>query len=222
MKKTQNINSKKPGRPKATPQTAAPREELLNAAAYLFSKNGMAATSLAKVAAEAGLTSAMIHYYFKNKEQLIEAVAEERLACFLRLVLSDEKPDGNTDLEVFFDALLHRLSRACVTHPWIPQLWLREIITEGGGLRSHLLKHLPLDLFREVSALYRQRQADGQYPEDIEPALLFLTTISSFMLPLAIGDMIKQLPGIECVEPEQLAEHASAVVRHGFFGRTKD
>ena len=52
---------------------------LLNTAERLFGQNGVTATSLREVMKEAGVNMAMIHYYFKNKEGLLDAILERRL-----------------------------------------------------------------------------------------------------------------------------------------------
>jgi AcrR family transcriptional regulator len=52
---------------------------LLNTAERLFGQNGVTATSLREVMKEADVNMAMIHYYFKNKEGLLDAILERRL-----------------------------------------------------------------------------------------------------------------------------------------------
>ena len=46
------------------------RGRLLAAAVTLFSAQGVAGTTVAEIAKRAGVTSAMVHYYFKTKDQL--------------------------------------------------------------------------------------------------------------------------------------------------------
>ena len=59
-----------PGRPTASRERNA-RDLLLTAAAELFSQQGVAATTFAMIAQRAGLTPAMLHYYFKDREELL-------------------------------------------------------------------------------------------------------------------------------------------------------
>ena len=75
------INSGHPGRPAASLDRDA-RELLLTAATELFAEQGVAATDLRTIAKRAGLTPAMLHYYFKDREQLLDVVVEERLCPF--------------------------------------------------------------------------------------------------------------------------------------------
>ena len=52
---------------------------LLNTAERLFGQNGMTATSLREVMKAADVNMAMVHYYFKNKDGLLDAILERRL-----------------------------------------------------------------------------------------------------------------------------------------------
>ena len=52
---------------------------LLNTAERLFGQNGMTATSLREVMKAADVNMAMVHYYFKNKEGLLDAILKRRL-----------------------------------------------------------------------------------------------------------------------------------------------
>ena len=52
-------------------------KELISAALQLFAQRGFAGTRLEDVAAKAGVSKATVYLYFKNKEDLFEAVARE-------------------------------------------------------------------------------------------------------------------------------------------------
>src|SRR5512135_1986598 len=62
------------------------REQLLDAATTLFAERGIAATTVAQIAAQVGVTSAMVHYYFKTRDQLLDAVVDERIMRFTAAV----------------------------------------------------------------------------------------------------------------------------------------
>lgn len=55
------------------------REQILKAAEGLFAKHGYAGTSLRAVMAEAGVDNGAIHYHFKNKLGLLQALFETRV-----------------------------------------------------------------------------------------------------------------------------------------------
>src|ERR1035438_795586 len=88
----------KPGRPAASRERDA-RDLLITAATDLFAEHGVAATSFTTIAKRAGLTSAMVHYYFADREQLLDVVVEERLCPFIDYVWGPVKP-GDDPAEV--------------------------------------------------------------------------------------------------------------------------
>lgn len=59
-------------------QRAESQEQILDAAEYLFSKNGFFGVTLRDVAERVGIHTTLLHYYFQDKRNLFEAVFERR------------------------------------------------------------------------------------------------------------------------------------------------
>jgi len=68
---------KRPRRSKAE-QRAESLEQILDAAEYLFSKSGFYGVTLRDVAQRVGIHTTLLHYYFKDKRNLFEAVFARR------------------------------------------------------------------------------------------------------------------------------------------------
>ncbi len=68
------------GRPKKSKATAAgeTRDAILNAAEDLFSKHGFYGVTIREVAREAGVDTALVHYYFGAKKELFDSVFNRR------------------------------------------------------------------------------------------------------------------------------------------------
>ena len=75
---------RRPGRPSGA-QHGEPRTLLLDVALVLFARQGIMETTLGAIAREAGVTPAMVHYYFKTRDQLLDVLIDER---FVQLTLS--------------------------------------------------------------------------------------------------------------------------------------
>lgn len=72
-----------PKRPKRAPKTkadqrAATMEQILDAAEYLFSRHGLYGVTLKEVAQKVGVHQSLLHYYFKDKKDLFDAVIARR------------------------------------------------------------------------------------------------------------------------------------------------
>src|SRR5688500_5371993 len=75
--KPKKVAKRTPGRPLRDAQDLRPK--LLDAAVVCYVRDGMAGTSLRAIATEAGVTPALLHYYFGDKAQLQEAFVQERM-----------------------------------------------------------------------------------------------------------------------------------------------
>lgn len=68
---------KRPRRKKAQ-QRAESMEQILDAAEFLFSRNGLYGVTLRDVAKRVGIHTTLVHYYFQDKLSLFEAVFARR------------------------------------------------------------------------------------------------------------------------------------------------
>ncbi|MDP2846736.1 MAG: TetR/AcrR family transcriptional regulator [Humidesulfovibrio sp.] len=59
------------------------RRALLDAAKHLVAAKGVKAASVAAIAAKAGVAKGLLFYYFKDKDSLIQAIAEELDAGYM-------------------------------------------------------------------------------------------------------------------------------------------
>lgn len=72
------------GQPAAsTPRGRLTRDAIVDAAAELMYVNGVAGTSVDKVLAASGAGKSQMYHYFKNKDQLVEAVIKRYLESIL-------------------------------------------------------------------------------------------------------------------------------------------
>ena len=74
---SEGATTNRPRRTKAE-QRAESLEQILDAAEFLFSKNGLHGVTLRDVAQRVGSHTTLLHYYFKDKTNLFEAVFARR------------------------------------------------------------------------------------------------------------------------------------------------
>jgi AcrR family transcriptional regulator len=89
------------------------RGEILQAARQEFIKEGISGARTQAMADHIGVTKAMIHYYFKTKENLFKEVFREssaRLMEGIMEILNEDKPLF-TKIESFIDQLINRLEQ---------------------------------------------------------------------------------------------------------------
>jgi TetR/AcrR family transcriptional regulator len=204
------------GRPHSVPGTDV-RERLLDAAVTRFAQEGVAATSTAKIANDAGVTAAMVHYYFTNRQSLLDAVAEERLLRNVNAVWASVT-DSNEHAPDLVRGLAQRIMHAAQTQPWLPTLWLREVVSEGGQLRERMLTRLPLAQLQNFISKLAAAQRRGEVNPAVDPRLVFVSLIGLTLLPLATMGIWRRVPQLQNISHEELARHAEALLLHGLFG----
>jgi TetR/AcrR family transcriptional repressor of bet genes len=69
--------SKAPAVKSAADKGAARRRQLIEATIAVIGRRGYANTTLTHVASEAGLSPGIVNFYFKSKEQLLQATLEQ-------------------------------------------------------------------------------------------------------------------------------------------------
>jgi AcrR family transcriptional regulator len=205
------------GRPAVAAEIGT-RDALLDAAVALFADQGVAATTSADIAARAGFTPAMVHYHFRNRERLLDAVVDERLArfpahVFGTLALTDPSAAA------LIETLVRRVYDAAEHMPWMPPIWIREIVSEGGTLRDRMFRHFPREAVNALGEILAREQRQHRIPAGIEPRLAFLTIAGVAMLPLATRRLWSRIPGMADLSNAQLLRHALTVLAAGLAPR---
>lgn len=201
-----------PGRP--TADAPDQRARVLEAALACYVRKGIAATTLRDIAVEAGVTPALLHYYFGDKTQLLHAVVEERAMPVFALVRERLLQAGD-DLADMVAAFVHGVALAVQRHPWWPQLWVREVLCEGGALRDLLLTRIAPDVTRLVTARFAQAQDEGRLNAELDPRLLMPTLVGLTLFPAAGAPIWRQLFAADDLGMDDVRRHALALLDRG-------
>ena len=191
------------------------RAQLLAAAVALFSEQGVAGTTVAEFAQRAGVTSAMVHYYFKTKDQLLDAVVAEKLIGEFIAFVSGGMVGKGDDPFALTEGLVLRIVKASDAMPWLPPLWVREVISAGGALREKLIQRVNLDKQEQFKACIAMGQKRGLVNPEINPQLMFMSIVGLTMLPLSMAKDWDRIPLIGKVSKSDLARHVIALLMHG-------
>ena len=200
-----------PGRPSGEAQQ---RERLLDAACQRFAQQGIQASSLRGIAEAAQVTPALIHYYFGNKPKLTQAVIDERLMPEFERLAGRLEQAGDTPLEQV-RTLVTELAALVAKHPWLPQLWAREVLTEGGALRSLLTQRIAPLLPLRLAQRFAAAQQRGELHDGIDPRLLVVSLIGATMLPYAAAPLWRGIFTSAEIADQRMVEHTLALFAHG-------
>ena len=190
------------------------RERLLDAALRLFAEHGISETTVAEIATAGQVTSAMVHYWFDRRERLLDALAAERLAPVIRRIW--EQTDAErADAVAAVRGLVTRMLDVTEEMPWLPSLWLREIVQEGGLLRERVMEHLPRDRIGAFRRTVADAQARGLIDPDIAADLLFNSLMALVMLPLATARTWRRVNPEVAVDRPRLERHVMGLAMRG-------
>lgn len=212
---------RRPGRPTAQVADAGQRDRLVDAAVTLFASHGVAATSTKAIATAAGVTPALVHYYFRDREALLDAIFEERLQPLIGQVF-DTLQAEQADPVARIQALAAQLIRTAAATPWFPGLWIREIVGTEGQLRERMLQRVAVQRAQFIAGPLAAAHAQGLLNPGLEPALVMVSLIGLTLLPLATTHIWRALPGAQNIDTETLVRHVTALLGHGLAGPAKD
>jgi TetR/AcrR family transcriptional regulator len=205
-------STRPPGRPVTSPGHGA-RGLLLAAATDLFAKQGVAATTFADIAQRAGLTPAMMHYYFKNREELLDSVVAERLAPLIESVWRPVSV-GQIPAEII-PGIVKRMLAGIEQMPWVPSTWMREVLNEGGLLRSRVLRLLPFEKVRILSQSVMEEQAAGKVNPDLDAGLIVFSLIGLVMMHMATVQFWAEVFKRKVPSHEDLRRHITGLLLSG-------
>lgn len=190
------------------------RGRVLDAALACYAGKGMAATSLRDIAIQAGVTPALLHYYYGDKAQLQEAVIEERLLPAFQGMQESLQQAGDS-LDALITAFVDGVARTVACHPWLPPLWIREVVSEGGALRDLLLTRVASGTALMMAQRFASEQRRGRLNPGLDPRLLMVSLIGLTLFPMAGAPIWRRLFDADDLDASDLRAHTLALLDRG-------
>lgn len=182
---------RRPGRPAAAAGVDQ-RARLLDAAVELFGEHGIGATTLREIARRAQVTPALLHYYFASKESLVQTILDERVAPFVAVSvapLREPLASPRATLRRFLETHMRNIA----ANPWMPRLMLREVLSEGGSLRSRMQAQFAMTIAPKMLWLIASAQREGEIRADLNPMLVGVSLISLAVFPFAAAPLWREV-----------------------------
>jgi AcrR family transcriptional regulator len=195
------------------------RNSLLDAAARCLTRKPFAQVGIRELAAEAGVTSAMIHHYFGSKTGLYK---EMILSRFLPIVesmeqLSPEKEDLQTIQVDPVQIYLEKVTKQLSENPWMVSVIVQEVFTEGSELREFFLHNIVSRMKKIMPDLLGKSIKNGKYRADLRPEHLMITVVSLAVFPHIFARIAGQEMGLNMDAEffQVLADHNFRVFKEG-------
>lgn len=190
--------------PQSEPQST--EERILEAAVQEFMTKGYAGARTTAIAEAAGVTHAMLHYYFRTKDKLFDRIIESKIGTLRDIMLASL---GDPTIPLF-----DKIKSAIETHqdfiaanPELPRFMINEVLSRPDRMPKvieQLKHHTPL----VVQSLQRQidEYADRGLCRRVDAGILMLDIVSLNIFPFSAKPMVNALLGGMMENPQAFVE----------------
>lgn len=158
------------------PDTQDSRTAILDAAERLFGQHGFASTTIKQIGAEAGVNSALMYYYFADKETLYRATLQRMIADLATGASS--RIDTTDDPEQAIRAFVRFQVEFLLTRPHMPRLLVRELVDHEAAHAWDYIPQLTASTFARLCDLIRAGQRAGRFRNDLDPIFAAIHIVS--------------------------------------------
>lgn len=204
--------SSQPGRPAG--QARDVRAALVDAARRRFAARGFEAVSLREIGEAAGVTPAMVRYYFGGKTGLYEAAVEAAIEpLFARLAAV---PDM-TDIDELIVGVTAAYGEVVARDPWLPPLVMREVLLPEGRLRKTFAERFAGRAAPVLVAAFEVARERGEVRDDIEPGVAALGLVALAVFPHLARPVVREVFGLDPagVDRERVVEQIGRLYAGG-------
>ncbi|MCB0714277.1 MAG: TetR/AcrR family transcriptional regulator [Ignavibacteriae bacterium] len=194
-------------------------QRILKAARKVFIEYGFNGARMQLIADEAGINKALLHYYFRSKEQLFDVVFTDLLArfqiAFFTILASDKPLIEKIRLMVEEDIEL------LMKHPEMPLFIISEVARnpEKTARRANAAKIS--SLFKEFSRQVKEGIAEGEIRE-VDPIDLLMNILSLNRFPFIGKPMIQSVIGLSDDRFQKLMKSRKRSVAELIIGDLKN
>ena len=182
--------------------------QILDAAKNVFQKKGMDGARMQEIADAAGINKAMLHYYYRSKQLLFEAVfsnAFSLLAPQLNKILNDD-----SSIEEKVKNFTHNYISFIIKHPYLPNFIIQELNRNPKFFEK----------IQQNAAFPTLEKFKNQVNEEVEKGILkpingeqlFINIISLNIFPFVATPLIKGFLKIDDKGFKQLMEQRKTAV----------
>jgi AcrR family transcriptional regulator len=152
------------------------KEAILDAAETRFSTQGFDATTIKQIAGDAGVNTALIYYYFADKEALYGAMVV-RLIAKIAATMSGALAGAATPVDAVREfAKQHNLFLEA--NPRTPKLIVRELVDYDAAHAQAAIGQLLAGTFDRLRGAIAAGQAAGIFRADLDPRFVAISLVS--------------------------------------------
>jgi TetR/AcrR family transcriptional regulator len=203
-----------PGRPKAEETDPGRRQALLKRAEQMFAERGYDGVSLRDLADAAGVTPAMIHYYFKNKDGLYAAMLDDVTGRLLEQIEAANAEGVSQDP---FRSLMDIASRTVLAEPWAVSLIMRDVLLRPGPLRDRFIENYATRVMELLTMVIIEGKKTGEIRADLDEGFTAISLLGLTAFPFIARGVAESVLGLDYKEQmrKEYVDHAYKLFRKG-------
>ena len=181
---------------------------ILAAAEKLFLERGFKSTSTTDIAREVGCNQALVHYYFRTKENLFNKIFYAKFETVMRFIDSSMRDDSDIfqNIRNIIEAYFNFLS----ANPNMPYFIFNELIRDPSRrktVRNNLIRHQSnLQVLNRLNDMVHNAVKKGQI-RDIDPLDLIFDAISLVVFSFISAPIFVDLLGRDSSCMEEFIRH---------------
>ncbi|MEI6172682.1 MAG: TetR/AcrR family transcriptional regulator [Bacteroidota bacterium] len=182
-------------------------ERILDAAKKIFHSKGFDGARMQEIADEAGVNKSLVHYYFRNKDNLFRAVFEDafsRLMAKLNEVFFSEL-SFSSKIETFLNYYISFLSQ----NSFLPLFILNGLYEKPEEIKA-MLQKMKLSPERLMEQL--RKQVKEEFNLDIDPFHLYINILALSIFPVVANPLIRTVFGFSNEQINQFYDERKTVV----------
>lgn len=185
------------------------REQILDAAQRLFAAQGFSGTTIKQIGKAAGVNTALLYYYFGDKEGLYHSVLQRLVSGLVSRTLVRLHAEASPTMKIrgFIEAQVDTF----MAYPELPRLFMREMLDHDAVHAVEQIQHLAATSFKGLCDTIREGQKQGAFRSDIDPKFAAISTVGQMAYFFLARPAVRILLG---AGKELSAETVEAFARH--------
>jgi len=163
-------------------------EKIYEAARRIFILKGMDGARMQEIADEAGINKALLHYYFRSKENLFKAVFKDTFTKFFKkigsIILSDAPIKEK--LAVFVDNYVDLIE----ANPYVPQFIINEINRDPQVLKT-LMFESGIEPQHILILFTKERETNNS--SKLDPRHIVVSIIGMLVFPFVARPLLQMV-----------------------------
>lgn len=185
-------------------------QKILEAAESVFHEKGYDGARMQEIADKASINKGLLHYYFKSKDALFDAIfrmALKRMMSNINSILLTDIP-LEEKIDLIIDGYMNMLSR----NSSLPRFVITELNKDPDRF---IAKHLNSNIRNIFSSFIDsvQKEIDAGKIRPIDPRHLFMNMISMIIFPYVGRPMIQVVVGLDNNEFYNLMQERREIIK---------